>query len=223
MDDDRDLRARAAVHAALGDPTRLAIADELAVSDRTAAELRRRLGIDSNLAAHHIAVLESAGLLHRSRSKGDGRRRYLRLSPAARPLVSPPAITAEHVVFVCTRNSARSQLAAALWNRRHDVPATSAGTDPAAVVHPQAVKAARAAGLDLARAVPRRLDDLPGASGLVVTVCDLAHEELEPSAGRALHWSTDDPADDGRAQAFREVLEQLRQRVERLAPLVSGP
>ena len=65
---------RAARHAALGDPVRLAIVDELAASDRAPVELRRRLGLESNLLAHHLDVLEGVGLITRSRSSGGGRR-----------------------------------------------------------------------------------------------------------------------------------------------------
>src|SRR5512141_1401680 len=73
------IELRAARHAALGDPVRLAIVDELAVSDRAPMELRERVGIESNLLAHHLDVLEGVGLINRSRSSGDGRRRYVHL------------------------------------------------------------------------------------------------------------------------------------------------
>ncbi|MDZ7732130.1 MAG: hypothetical protein U5R31_02625 [Acidimicrobiia bacterium] len=71
----------------------------------------------TNLLAHHLAVLERAGLVRRDTSSGDRRRRYVRLDDRAldglapRPSQPPPT----RVVFVCTHNSARSQLAAALW------------------------------------------------------------------------------------------------------------
>ena len=55
------LEQRAAHHAALGDPIRLTIVDELSVSDRSPIELRRLVGIESNLLAHHLDVLEAAG------------------------------------------------------------------------------------------------------------------------------------------------------------------
>ncbi|MCB1262135.1 MAG: winged helix-turn-helix transcriptional regulator, partial [Acidimicrobiales bacterium] len=74
---------RAARHAALGDPVRLAIVDELSTSDRAPVELRRRLDLASNLLAHHLDVLEAVGLIERSRSSGDGRRRYVHLCHAA--------------------------------------------------------------------------------------------------------------------------------------------
>ena len=83
------LEMRAARHAALGDPVRLAIVDELSVSDRAPVELRRRLGIESNLLAHHLDVLERVGLIERSRSSGDGRRRYVHLVPDALEGLAP--------------------------------------------------------------------------------------------------------------------------------------
>ena len=70
---------RAGMHAALGEPVRLAMVDDLAVSDRAPVELAERHGLASNLLAHHLDVLEQAGLIERSRSSGDGRRRYVRL------------------------------------------------------------------------------------------------------------------------------------------------
>ena len=95
-------------------------------------------------------------------------------------------------LFVCTHNSARSQLAAALWKVLAHAPAESAGTHPSARVHPGAVLAGRRAGLDLADAAPRPLADVTIGDQLVVTVCDRAHEELDP-APTWLHWSIDDP------------------------------
>ena len=77
----RSVEERAARHAALGDPARLAIVDELARSDRAPVELRRLVGLESNLLAHHLDVLEGVGMISRSRSSGDGRRRYAHLLP----------------------------------------------------------------------------------------------------------------------------------------------
>lgn len=218
---DAGLRARAAVHAALGDPVRLAMVEELLAADRTASELRRRFGIESNLAAHHIGVLESVGIVERLPSEGDRRRRYLRLRDGVAALVQPRSpIPASNVLFVCSRNSARSQLAAALWNRTHDVPASSAGTEPADRVHPRAVDAAARLGVDLAGARPRSVDELGTSPDLVVTVCDRAHEELRDAGWRELHWSTPDPAADGRRSAFDAALRSLERRISRVAPLV---
>ena len=150
------IEGRAAVHAALGDPARLSMVDELAVSDRSPIELRRRLGIESNLLAHHLDVLEGVGLIERSRSSGDGRRRYVHLlRDAFDGLVPGRPVEVGPALFVCSANSARSQLAAAVWRDVTGVPADSAGTHPAAQVHPGAIAAAERAGLDLVDAVPR--------------------------------------------------------------------
>lgn len=211
MEDLDALELRAERHAALGDPVRLSIVDELTVSDRAPVELRRRLGIESNLLAHHLDVLERVGFIERSRSSGDGRRRYVHLRPGAfaefalRPRVKPgPAL------FVCSANSARSQLAAALWQARTGQPATSAGTHPASRVHPGAVAAAKRAGLDLSGATPHSLSGRH--SGLVVTVCDRAHEELAPAEGW-LHWSVPDPVPVGTKAAFDATLAELDHRI----------
>lgn len=218
---------RVAVHAALADGYRLAIIDDLALSDRSPSELGQRLGIQSNLLAHHLGVLERAGLIERVASAGDHRRKYLRLVPDALALGWEPAIrvTADGVLFVCTANSARSQLAAALWNTCHDVVATSAGTEPAPCVHPQAVQAGSRAGLDLSGATPRSLADLARLPELVVTVCDRAHEQLarRPSDSVVLHWSIPDPAADGRPASFDLTIRCLSSRIGALAPLVTSP
>jgi protein-tyrosine-phosphatase len=223
---DVDLDRRVAVHAALADGHRLQIVDELAVSDRSPSDLAGSLSIPSNLLAHHLDVLAQAGLIERVQSAGDGRRRYVRLVPGAFAGPSEPAMTvaARHVLFVCTANTARSQMAAAVWNDRHDIPASSAGTRPAERVREEAVEAAARAGLDLGAAGTRSVEDVTEHPDLVVTVCDVAHEELHtiPRGAQLLHWSIPDPA--GRpAPAYDDALAQIISRVETLAPCVFGP
>jgi protein-tyrosine-phosphatase len=207
---------RAAVHAALGEPVRLAIVEDLAVSDRSPKELSERFSVPANLLAHHLDVLEDVGLIERFVSAGDRRRRYVRLlrAPLAHLGVTAEA-PAGRMVFVCSHNSARSQLAAALWTVRTGRVATSAGTHPADRVHPGAVAAASRAGLDLSRAEPRRFDAGRPAD-LVVTVCDQAHEELDPEPGW-WHWSLPDPVEDGRAAAFDAVVTELDDRIRAVA------
>ncbi|MFP3907340.1 MAG: helix-turn-helix domain-containing protein, partial [Acidimicrobiales bacterium] len=109
------LHVRATRHAALGDPSRLAIVDALAVSDHSPAELGRSLQLPSNLLSHHLDVLERAGLVERRPSGGDRRRRYVRLLLEEPNLFDVVRAPARPALFVCTHNSARSQLAAALW------------------------------------------------------------------------------------------------------------
>jgi protein-tyrosine-phosphatase/DNA-binding transcriptional ArsR family regulator len=212
----REIEVRAGRHAALGDPIRLTIVDELVVADRSPVELQQLVGIGSNLLAHHLDVLEAVGLISRTRSSGDGRRRYVHLHREALGDLRPGRpITAGPVLFVCTQNSARSQLAAALWRHATDAPAASAGTHPADRVHRGAVAAARRAGLDLADARPQHLEDVADRPALVVTVCDRAHEELTP-ADTWLHWSIPDPVPVGTASAFDATVAELRARIEAL-------
>lgn len=215
---DAAIAARAAVHAALGEPARLAIVEELATSDRSPKELGDRLGIPSNLLAHHLEVLERVGVISRSASAGDGRRKYVRLvhGPLRSLGVSVCAPRGE-MFFVCSHNSARSQLAAALWTARTGRRASSAGTRPAARVHRGAVAAAKRAGLSLADAVPRMIERVP-ASAQVVTVCDMVHEELE-SEPHWWHWSVPDPVEAGDAGAFDAAIAELDVRI---ASVVNG-
>lgn len=202
----------------------MAIVDELRTSDRSPVELQRLLGLGSNLLAHHLDVLAGAGLVERFRSSGDGRRRYVHLVPGSLDeLVATPGRSLGPALFVCTHNSARSQLAAAIWHDTTGRPARSAGTHPARAVHPGAVAAARRAGLDLRAARPRVLGRVP-PNTTVVTVCDRAHEELtarhvDDLDGDTLHWSIPDPVPSGRARDFDAVVTELRSRV---AALVLG-
>ncbi|MBK9179447.1 MAG: helix-turn-helix domain-containing protein [Acidimicrobiales bacterium] len=213
MRSETSLQERAALHAALGDPVRLAIVDELAVSDRAPVELRRLVDVESNLLAHHLDVLERVGLVNRSRSSGDGRRRYVHLlRHRLRGLAPGREVPAGEALFVCSANSARSQLAAALWTELAGSRAASAGTHPAERVHPGAVAAARRAGLDLSSAVPRKLTLGEQLPAMVVTVCDRAHEELD-TEGVWLHWSIPDPVPVGTEAAFDSVLAELRERI----------
>jgi ArsR family transcriptional regulator, arsenate/arsenite/antimonite-responsive transcriptional repressor / arsenate reductase (thioredoxin) len=217
-----DLESRARVHAALGDPARLAIVDRLAISDASPGELARLLDLPTNLVAHHLGVLDAAGLIRRTRSEGDRRRSYLFLvSEALTGLVHPRLSPPPRVVFVCTHNSARSQLAAALLASRSSVPAVSAGTDPAERVHPRAVRVGRRHGLDLRPARPVHIDRVIRTDDLVVSVCDNAHEHLTPT-GQRLHWSIPDPARVDTDAAFEAAYGDISDRVNRFVPVLSG-
>ena len=209
-----ELERRARLHAALGDTARLAVVDELATSDRSSSELARLFSLPGNLLAHHLDVLERAGLVQRFTSAGDRRRRYVRLvrEPLGELGVTV-AVPDGLVLFVCTHNAARSQLAAALWKARTGHAATSAGTHPTEV-HPEAKAAAGRAGLDLSDAVSRHVDDVVGA-GTVVTVCDRAHEELRP-APQWWHWSVASPSEIGTAEAFDATVDELDTRIRAL-------
>ncbi|MEV4201356.1 helix-turn-helix domain-containing protein [Micromonospora globbae] len=216
------LETRARMHAALGDPARLAIVDTLLVGDASPGELARALDMPTNLTAHHLKVLQDSGLVARSRSEGDRRRTYVRLVPETlHDLLPAPTRTAPRVVFVCTHNSARSQLAAALWARRSSVPATSAGTDPAPRVHPRALRTADRHGLTIAHRRPVHLTDVVRPDDLVVAVCDNAHEDLGDDTAH-LHWSVADPARTDTDEAFETAYQVLADRIDRLAPAVKA-
>jgi protein-tyrosine-phosphatase/DNA-binding HxlR family transcriptional regulator len=211
---------RARIHAALGDPARLRIVDALQIGDASPSELSALLDMSSNLLAHHLGVLDAAGLISRRRSDGDARRSYLRLRTEALDSLAPTTLPAPaRVVFVCTANSARSQLAAAIWRSASELAVTSAGTRPAARVAAGARQAARRHRLDLGSSFPVELSAIARKGDFVVTVCDQAHEELHGS-GR-LHWSVPDPVPSGRAAAFDDVVDELGRRVHVLADRLS--
>ncbi|OJX63553.1 MAG: ArsR family transcriptional regulator [Micrococcales bacterium 73-13] len=215
--EETSLAGRVAKYAALADPVRLRIVDLLTLGDVAPVELQGELGVSSSLLAHHLNQLEGAGLIVRTRSEADRRRTYLHLAPGALDGLTPsPTLGVRRVVFVCTGNSARSQLAAALWHDTSDVPVASAGTHPAEQIEPGAIAAANRHGLTLQARTPRGLDDVLGADDFVVTVCDTAHEELG-DAGR-VHWSVPDPVRDGSDAAFDAAFEDIAARIQSLAP-----
>ena len=216
-----DLERRAAIHAALADSARLRIVDTLAVGDASPSELATMLAMPSNLIAHHLNVLDGEGLITRTRSEGDKRRTYLRLTPGALDDLTPESLRpAVRVLFVCTANSARSHLAAALWRRASTVPVASAGTHPAERIDPGALAAAERHELALRRVRPRRISDVHATGDLVITVCDLAHEELADVAD--IHWSIPDPVRAGSAAAFDRAYDELSRRVGNLAPRLAA-
>jgi ArsR family transcriptional regulator, arsenate/arsenite/antimonite-responsive transcriptional repressor / arsenate reductase (thioredoxin) len=210
---------RARLHAALGDPARLSIVDRLLFGDGSPGALAEALNLPTNLVAHHLNVLRDAGLITRTVSEGDRRRTYIRLRTERLAGLTPPRLPVpERVVFVCTRNTARSQLAAALWRDRSIVPAASAGTAPADRVHPGAVRVARRHGLRLAGATADVIDVLQ-TGDLVVAVCDNAHEHLPTRPD--LHWSVRDPVTAGTDEAFETAYTDIAARVDRLAPALT--
>jgi ArsR family transcriptional regulator, arsenate/arsenite/antimonite-responsive transcriptional repressor / arsenate reductase (thioredoxin) len=211
----RRIEERARVHAALGEPVRLAIVERLATTDRAPSDLGTELGLPGNLLAHHLDVLERVGLIERRVSHGDRRRRYVSLrADALDDLASRTGRRrVGRALFVCTHNSARSQLAAALWHRHTGSEAASAGTHPAPRVHPGAVAAAHRAGLDLRSARPRAIQPDDVDVDVVVTVCDRAHEELDARPDW-LHWSLPDPVERGTKRAFDTALAELDGRIK---------
>lgn len=131
-------------------------------------------------------------------------------------------MTKRKVLFLCTGNSARSQMAEGLLRhiageRFH---AASAGTNPAGL-NPYAVEAMREIGVDISHHVSERLDNYLGERfDHVITVCDRAKEScpIFPGSPRQLHWSFEDPAaaqgtDEQRLVVFRTIRDQIEQRV----------
>ena len=211
-----ELERRAKMHAALGDPVRLRIVDSLQMSDASPTELAGMLNVSSNLFAHHVQTLVSAGVVSRHHSEGDGRRTYLHLEQDALESLgtASPVAVPRRVLFVCTGNSARSHLAAALWRQVSTIPAASAGTHPAEQINPGAVDVASRRDLELPIVDPRHLDDVLDPDDLVVTVCDRAHET--PKVRGELHWSIPDPVGRG-PEAFDAAYVELEHRIRTLA------
>lgn len=133
-------------------------------------------------------------------------------------------VTPRRVLFLCTGNSARSQMAEALLNHKAGgrFEARSAGTRPAAAVNPLALDTLRDHGIPWGGRAPRSTDGLEReAWDYVITVCDHAKESCPVLPGNPTyaHWSTPDPAavegDDARRRAaFRDALLALSRRVE---------
>ncbi len=105
-----ELELRAARYAALGEPLRLRIVDELGVSDRSPAELAELLHIRSNLLAHHLDVLEGVGLIGATRPRPTVGAATFTSLPAARALASNAAAPAPRdVLFLCSANSSSAR------------------------------------------------------------------------------------------------------------------
>lgn len=205
---------RVAAHAALSDAGRLRVVDVLGVGDASPSDLAANVGMSSNLLAHHLKVLEAAGLVRRLPSESDGRRTYVRLVPEALARLSRfpiPALPHDRVVFVCSGNSARSQLAAAVWADRTGSRVASAGTHPAARIHPGAAHVARSHGLRLLAERPVSTAEVLRPDDFVVTVCDSADREV---GVEHTHWSIPDPVRVGTGRAFEAALAEIAERID---------
>jgi arsenate reductase len=131
-------------------------------------------------------------------------------------------VSKKRVLFVCTHNASRSQMAEGFLRvLASDLcEAASAGTDPTQV-HPLAVRAMAEIGVDLASRISKHVDtcvDQPW--DYVVTVCDKAKEHCPvfPTATHRLHWSFDDPSkatgtEDERLRTFRRIRDEIRGRI----------
>jgi arsenate reductase len=126
------------------------------------------------------------------------------------------------VLFLCTGNSCRSQMAEGLarFLSKGAVDAFSAGTHPKPI-HSLALKAMSEVGVDISDQQSKGIEQFDGQSfDFVVTVCDAANEAcpIWPGARARVHWSLDDPAqavgtEAQRLVVFRRVRDQIRQRV----------
>ena len=133
------------------------------------------------------------------------------------------------LLILCTGNSARSQIAEALFSTkgRGRFEAASAGTRPAARVNPFAVEALAEAGIDWTGRTPRGMDGLDQERwDFVITVCDRARESCPYFPGQPVlaHWGMPDPAeveggDDVKRAAFRDTLVTLSRRIDLLLAL----
>ena len=228
-----------------GHPLRWRLLGELARSDRMVSELTALVGQPQNLVSYHLGKLRDARLVSARRSSADRRDAYyavdlprlgemlssaggalhpgLRLVPPAGG-GAPAGAAGARVLFLCTGNSARSQMAEALARSRSGglVEAYSAGSHPKAV-HANAVRVMRDEhGIDLAGHRAKHLGVFTGERfDRVVSLCDRVREACPPFPGdpETTHWSIPDPAaehgDDDEASypAFRETATELEARV----------
>jgi arsenate reductase len=127
------------------------------------------------------------------------------------------------VLFLCTGNSARSQMAEGYLRHvaGHEFEPLSAGVEPKGL-NPLAVEAMNEIGIDISRQTSKDVRDFLGqAIPYVVTVCDNARQRcpIFPRTYKFLHWSLDDPAEaigshEEKMAVFRRVRDEIRQRVD---------
>ena len=231
--------------ALVADPLRWRLLTELATSDRRVGELTELVESPQSLVSYHLGQLRSGGLVRARRSSADGRDTYyridaarcaqlfgdasaslhpgLRLVPAA---PAPAGATARRrkprVLFLCTGNSARSQMAEALVSVRSGgtVEGRSAGSHPKPL-HPNAVRAMAERGVDIAGRPTKHLSRFArNRFDHVVTLCDKVKEVCPEFPGRPplAHWSMPDPSaagagsDDSYA-AFVRTADEIEERV----------
>lgn len=137
----------------------------------------------------------------------------------------------KRVLFLCTHNSARSQMAEGLLRKQagDQFEVSSAGTE-ATRVHPLAIIAMRDAGIDISRQQSKTLDAFSGEHfDYVITVCDLANERcpIFPGDTARIHWSFDDPTavtgtDEQRLRAFKQVRDMIQQRLRTFQTIAVG-
>ena len=227
----------------MGHPHRWAILSLLARSDLRVGELTELVGEPQNLVSYHLRELRDAGLVCSRRSSFDGRDTYYRvdldrcgallcdtaaaLHPALRFVPSgatPPQRggRSPRVLFLCTGNSARSQMAAALLEHHcgRAVEARSAGSHPKAL-HPNAVRVMAERGIDISANTTKHLRRYTRSHfDSVVTLCDKVREVCPefPAEPATIHWSMPDPAAAGVTDAetypaFQQAADELETRI----------
>ena len=236
-----------------GHPLRWQLLAELARSDRRVRELRERLGQPQSLVSYHLGQLRAGGLVSARRSSADRRDCYYRIdlthcgellaeaghalhpglglvqAPAPAPAPAERIQRRTRVLFLCTGNSARSQMAEALLGQLggDTVEGASAGSHPKPL-HPNAVLVMREHGIDISGRRAKHLDTFAGQRfGYVISLCDRLREVCPefPGHPQMIHWSIADPAGEGRGDAdsypaFRQVAAELRTRIGLLLGLI---
>lgn len=231
--------------ALLGHEVRWQLVRALATGDYRVQELVEQSTRPVNLVSYHLRQLREARLVVERRSSADARDVYYHLDMerlqamyrtsgnALHPAVTGwaaqeggpepvPERPALRMLFLCTHNSARSQMAEGIARSlgQGRVEAFSAGTEPAQV-HPDAVLALAVMGIDISQQTSKHLDQFAGQPfDYVVTVCDRAREACPvfPDEPRRIHWSFADPAaisdpEERRAQfqtTARELVTRIR-------------
>ncbi len=224
-------------------------------SDRAVWELTQLLGERQSLVSYHLRQLRTGGLVRARRSSADRRDSYYAVDLArceeqlqaaggalhpALWLVPKPSTPRSRgrsrhrprVLFLCTGNSARSQIAEALLERMSEgtIEAASAGSNPKPL-HANAVRVMRTRGIDISRNRTKHLDEfLSQRFDFVITLCDRVREVCPefPSHPDLVHWSVPDPALEGprdRATlpAFERTAEELETRIGFLLQLLDEP
>jgi protein-tyrosine-phosphatase len=225
-----------------GHPLRWRLLGELAKSDRSVHELTGLVDEPQNLVSYHLGKLRGARLVSTRRSSADRRDAYYSLDlgrfgyllsatggalhPGLRLGAPSPGTTAQRaakVLFLCTGNSARSQMAEAFASARSAgvVEASSAGSHPKPL-HPNAVRVMRAEyGIELAGRSSKHLDVFADQRfDRVISLCDRVREVCPEFPGRppTIHWSLPDPAagsadDQATYPAFQLTAAELETRI----------
>ena len=233
----------------LGHDIRWRLAQQLSHSDHRVGELVEGVGERQNLVSYHLGLLRRAGMVSERRSSHDSRDVYYSLNlggvrdrldqalAGLHPALSTPRLEATpgaakgrqpRLLFVCTGNSARSQLAEAIARDLVGGAAAvlSAGPKPAGV-HPMTVTVLKELGLPSDNLRSKSIEEVGVRFDFVITLCDVAREDCPPFPSKAdvIHWSLPDPArlDDSKRevrQAFKRTAEELRLRITHLLPVV---